>query len=120
LKVGTNSEYLATRLQQDIRGFMAPWKDGDLEAFQFGQRLYLSNLVDFVESRDYIGYVLRLRYCHFGERMEETPPAYLNPLTPRSILTAGRICVEVRQEGKELIWKKRIKNSTGNGKRSNR
>lgn len=121
LQPGKDSTFYKAQLQQDIRGFMAPWLGGNPALFQFAQRLYRSDLVEFVESRDYIANVSGLNICFQGEKMQAVPPDYIDPLTPRSILTAGTIVVNIPMAaGKPVAGNSSMnnkKNRVGNGSR---
>jgi hypothetical protein len=94
LRPNMNPIYYQTQLQEDIRGFMAPWLQGDTDSFQFGQPLYSSDLVRFIENLSYIDSVHQLEMCHQGNDME-TRPDRIDPMTPRSILVAGKIVVNI-------------------------
>jgi hypothetical protein len=90
-----NAPYFQTQLQTEIRNFMAPWQQENTDAFEFAQRLYTAVLVQFIESREYVDKVLGLEMCHTGEPMREPAPDFIDPLTPRSILVAGKIVVHI-------------------------
>jgi hypothetical protein len=110
LASGMNTQFYTVQLQQDIQGFMAPWLSGNTAALQFAQRLYRSDLVEFIESLTYIGNVISLNMCHQGDTMPTTPPDFIDPLTPRSILTAGRVVPGISSATTTgNLWKKRIK-----------
>jgi hypothetical protein len=97
------------QLAADLQNFLAPWLSGDAEAFQFGQRLYLSGIIGVVESRDYVAALVGLMIGRQGETIGS--PAFIDPLTPRSILVAGTIEVTIAPAAStnELFWKKRLK-----------
>lgn len=101
------------QLKTDIQSFLAPWIDGDTDSFQFGKRLYLSDLIGLVENRTYIASVSLLNMTHAGSALPADPPAYIDPLTPRSILIAGNIEVVVQpthdknNKNNPTFWKKR-------------
>jgi hypothetical protein len=110
LESGMNPTFYTARLQQDIQGFMAPWLSGNVAGLQFAQRLYRSGLVEFIESLSYIGNLVSLNMCHEGDKMPATPPDFIDPLTPRSILVAGRVVVGISTANAAgNFWKKRIK-----------
>ncbi len=100
-KEGKDENFYSEQLTLDIEGFFAPWLNGRMEDFQFAQRIYLSAIVSFIESRDYIDYIFELRMSRDGEPMADTAPAYIDPLTPRSILVAGSI--EVRPVSRDNV-----------------
>jgi hypothetical protein len=47
--------------------------------------------------------------CYEGDTMPATPPDFIDPLTPRSILVAGRVLVGISPANTTgNFWKKRI------------
>jgi hypothetical protein len=84
----------AVQLQQAIQAFLAPWLDGDMDRFQFGQPLYLSDIASLIEGQSYVAYLNNLNMSHADEDMGAEPPDQLSPRTPRSILVAGAIYVK--------------------------
>jgi hypothetical protein len=98
-----NAKYCQALLQQDISKFMAPWLDGNIDAFQFAQRLYTSDLIQFIEGLDYVRNLLHLEMCHHGDSMQATTPDFIDPLTPRSILVAGKIVVHMQETAKNKL-----------------
>jgi hypothetical protein len=98
------------QLVGDLQQYLMPWLSGDPTAFQFGRRLYLSDIVGVVESRPYIAALVGLNIGRQGEAMGT--PAFIDPLTPRSILVAGVIEVTIAAApvaaSNELFWKKRL------------
>jgi hypothetical protein len=97
---GNDAKYFQSQLQTDIRNFMAPWQQGNPDAFVFAQRLYAADLVQFIESLNYIDNLIQLEMCHEGDTMQEPAPEYIDPLTPRSILVAGKIVVHIQSSEK--------------------
>lgn len=103
---GKDEVYYKETLIRELREFLAPWAIGDYSKLSFGQCIYRSDIVSFLESRDYLDYILELRMEHEREVMSRPEPRRcpedelsVCPLTPRSILIAGDIdvCV-VRQD----------------------
>jgi len=94
---GKDENYYREKLKEDIRGFMAPWSKGDQEALLFAQSLDRSDLVRFLESLDYVDYVIELKMAHEQSGIP-SEVAEVCPLTPRSILVAGEIDVCIRQQ----------------------
>jgi hypothetical protein len=88
-------KFFQAQLQTDIRNFMAPWQQGDPDAFVFAQRLYSADLVQFIESLNYIDNLIQLEMCHEGDTMQQPAPEFIDPLTPRSILVAGKVVVHI-------------------------
>ncbi len=97
LMPGKDEVYYKEKLRQDIREFLAPWAIGEFSKLTFGQPINRSDIIRFLESRDYIDYIIDLRMIHadkgvdikstLGEEQE------IVPITPRSILIAGSIDV---------------------------
>src|SRR5690606_38907009 len=79
---------------QDLREFLAPWAVGDYDKLTFGQCIYRSEIVKFMETLDYVDYLLELKMQH-QEKNELSDPVC--PATPRSILIAGDIEVCIKQ-----------------------
>ncbi len=91
-----NVTYYQAQLQQDIRKFMAPWKQDNPDAFEFAQRFYSAALVNFIQNLAYIASLAHLEMAHQGQPMQDPIPDYLDPLTPRSILVAGKIVIHIK------------------------
>lgn len=91
---GKSSDFYAKKLQEEIGQFLAPWFLGNSEKLAFGQEIFFSDLVGFVEQREYINFILDIQMkgkC--GQNGE-----LIKPLTARSILTGGEICVKINDE----------------------
>ncbi|MEL6812405.1 MAG: hypothetical protein AAFP76_13825, partial [Bacteroidota bacterium] len=91
---GKSKSFYAQQLKVEITGFLAPWLLGDSEKICFGQQLFFSDLVGFIERLEYVDFIVDIVLkgaCnqHGG---------VIDPLTARSILTAGKICVEIDDE----------------------
>lgn len=98
LYIGKDENYYKEKLKQDLRELLAPWAVGQYDKLAFGQCVSRSELIRFLESRDYIDYVLDLRMKHeFPGSPEVTDKVC--PKTPRSILIAGDIdiCIPERK-----------------------
>ena len=88
---GVDENYYRTQLRTDIIHFLAPWWTGDTDKLRFGQPLYFSDLLKFVECLEYVDFVTRLEFWH-----EEDVPGVekvIEPKTARSILAPGVITV---------------------------
>ena len=93
-KKGTPENFYAKQLKEDITHFLAPWYLGDTDKLAFGQEIYYSDVVGYVEGLDYVDYIVDLELR--GPCDQKGLVIY--PLTARSILTAGEVCVEVNKE----------------------
>jgi hypothetical protein len=102
---GRDETFYKEKLRQELREFLAPWAVGQYDKLTFGQCIYRSDIVRFLESSDYLDYLLELKMIH---ETETGPPVDLQkvcPVTPRSILIAGDIDVCIRQQDCET-WNK--------------
>lgn len=87
---GLSPAFYQTQLQNDIAGFLTPT--------QFGQRLYRSDLVQFIGGLTYVAGLQHLALGHPGERLPEDGPDYIDPRTPRSIFVPGKIVVRANNK----------------------
>jgi hypothetical protein len=79
---------------------MAPWSVGEFAKLRFGQVINRSDLIRFLETRDYLDYVIDWKWRHQEDETNTTPSgtlAEIFPMTPRSILIAGDINVTIVQ-----------------------
>lgn len=97
---GKDENFYKEKLRQDLRTFLAPWAIGEFDKLSFGQCINQSDLVGFLETRDYLDYIMELKMQH-----EEDIGAIVNaeqksicPISPRSILIAGDIDVCILQQ----------------------
>lgn len=94
--------YYKEVIKKDIREFLAPWAVGEYEKLAFGQSVNRSDIIRFLESRDYLDYIVDLKMQHADERKDikaaNEQLQEVNPITPRSILIAGNIDVCIDQQ----------------------
>ena len=100
---GSDENYFREKTAEDIREFLAPWAVGEYHKIAFGQCLHRSDIVRFLELRQYVDFILDMNMRH---EMEDVYALDKNgfpvqqtqvcPKTPRSILIAGNIevCIE--------------------------
>jgi hypothetical protein len=92
LYAGKDENYYKEKLKQDLRELLAPWAVGQYDKLSFGQCVSRSEIIRFLESQDYIDYIVDLKMKHeFPGSPEVT--VEVCPKTPRSILIAGDIDV---------------------------
>ncbi len=110
---GKDENYFREQLQKELKLFISPWVEGNLDELAFGRIIATSAVLRFIESRDYVDYVLELQLKHEEEKnvrcLEDplqlcsceqengrvTGPEEIHPLTARSILVAGTITVQI-------------------------
>lgn len=84
-----NFKFYLRQLDQEITRFLAPWIDNRSAAIVLGGKLYRSSILNFVESRDYVDYVVNFQMYHITQ--DPTQSLDLREAiatTPRSVLTA--------------------------------
>ena len=102
---GKDEVYYKEQLALDIKTFLAPWAIGEYEKLAFGQPINRSDMIRFLESRDYIDYIIDFRMIHENNNagingLSGNVPEIL-PISPRSILVAGTVDVCIDQPGCE-------------------
>ncbi len=91
---GKAPNFYLKKLKEDINLFLAPWSVGDSEKLAFGQVVLFSDIVGFVEQLEYVDFIVCLKLE--GECNQKG--SIIKPLTARSVLTAGEICVKDSKE----------------------
>jgi hypothetical protein len=96
LVVGKDENYYKEKMKQDLREFLAPWSVGQYDKLSFGQCVGRSEVIQFLETRDYVDYISELLMRHEAANWpdktnEEEVVKPICPKTPRSILIAGDI-----------------------------
>ena len=92
---GKDENYYKEKIKEDISEFLAPWAVGDYYKLTFGQCVYRSDIIQFLETRDYMDYISDMQMGIEGSAPDEVHPKVC-PGTPRSILIAGNIevCID--------------------------
>ena len=95
---GKDEVFCKEKLQQDLREFLAPWAVGEFDKLSFGQCINRSDIIEFLESRDYVDYILELAMADdLAVLSFAKDTIQVCPQTPRSILIAGEIDVCIKQ-----------------------
>jgi hypothetical protein len=102
---GKDEVYYKEQLQIDIRNFLAPWAIGEYEKLSFGQPIYRSDIIRFLETRDYIDYIIELHMVHEDWNRPTASAAgqigIVQTISARSILIAGSVDVCIDDPGCE-------------------
>jgi hypothetical protein len=61
---GRDPGYFAAQLNEDLRRFLSPWAYEEGEDIVFGARIYRSEVLAFIEGRDYVDHIIGLRIYH--------------------------------------------------------
>ncbi|MBQ4818578.1 hypothetical protein [Aquimarina sp. MMG016] len=91
---GKSQNFYKQKLKEDITNLLAPWFLGDSEKIAFGMPVLFSDVIGFVEQLDYVDFITSLELSTEGGQSGSE----IKPLTARSILTAGQICVVIDEE----------------------
>lgn len=95
---GKSVNFYRQKLIDDLTNFLAPWHLGDSEKLTFGQNVLFSDVVGFVEQLNYVDFITDLNLTLEGNEDCIQTGAVIEPLTARSILTGGEICVTIDEE----------------------
>lgn len=100
LKPGRDEAFYRSQLETDLVHFLAPWHLGDSDKLSFGQHVVYSDVVGFIKGLKYIEHVTDLRLFDFQssagwEDKNVIGQKEIIPLTARSILTGGKIMVDI-------------------------
>jgi hypothetical protein len=100
LQKGRDIVFFKEKLKQDLREFLAPWAVGKYDKLTFGQCIYQSDIIGFLESMEYIDYILELFMLHEDDNKQilYNTDKMICPISPRSILIAASIDVLIEQE----------------------
>jgi hypothetical protein len=100
LYLGKDENFYKEKLKEDLREFLAPWAVGVYDKLTFGQCINRSDIIRFLETRDYIDYIIELKMLHEDDETNTAPidQSEVCPVTPRSILIAGDIDVCIQQQ----------------------
>ncbi|MCD2257712.1 baseplate J/gp47 family protein [Psychroserpens luteolus] len=91
---GKSDDFYKQKLKDDIHLFLAPWSLGDSEKLAFGQAVLFSDIVGFVEQLEYVDFISELDLVGpCGQT-----GSIIKPLTARSVLTGGTLCVDTDKE----------------------
>ncbi len=98
LVIGKDEIYYKEKLAQDIREFMAPWAIGEFHRLYFGQCVNRSDVIQYLETRDYVDFIIELRMGHERDAAPSRDVYSICPHTPRSILIAGEVDVCIPEQ----------------------
>lgn len=75
---GFDAVFYTDKLNQEIKNFISPWATGNIESLRFGGKVIGSEVINFIEERNYVDYVedFSLRQALFNESGTQ-PPIWL-------------------------------------------
>lgn len=101
---GKEKNYYREKLKEDLRELLAPWAVGKYDKLTFGQCVYRSDVIRFLEQTDYVDFITDFKFSKQTEPPSDSLPKVC-PDTPRSILIAGdiEVCINLPEcEGWEV------------------
>ena len=63
-RAGKDPGYYSNQLEDEIRRFLSPWAFEEGQDITFGGKIYQSEILAFIESRDYVDYVINFQLYH--------------------------------------------------------
>jgi hypothetical protein len=63
-RAGLDAGYYAGKLNEDLRRFLSPWAYEEGEDILFGARIYKSEILAFMEGRDYVDHITNFTLYH--------------------------------------------------------
>lgn len=86
-KKGLNANFYLETLKKDILQFFSPWAFGEIQQISFGGKVFKSSVLNFIESRTYIDYVINFQMFSSANPLLDSNEIAAS--TARSILVSG-------------------------------
>ncbi|WP_430408831.1 baseplate J/gp47 family protein [Kordia sp.] len=80
---GLDANFYAKQLQQDIAQYLSPWAFDKDKIISFGNAMYASEVIFYIENLNYVDYIKDFKMLHDGEEKDE-----IVPTDQKSILTS--------------------------------
>ncbi|WP_053002200.1 baseplate J/gp47 family protein [Kordia jejudonensis] len=80
---GLDANFYAKQLQQDIAQYLSPWAFDKDQMISFGNAMYASEVIFYIENLNYVDYIKDFKMLHDGEEKDE-----IIPTDQKSILTS--------------------------------
>ncbi|RDC62683.1 baseplate J/gp47 family protein [Adhaeribacter pallidiroseus] len=110
VKFHTNVDqgYYLQQLNQDLIQFLTPWASGQAESLAFSAKIYASSIINFIDQRDYVDYVVDLIMQQYtetdsGEKIFAVDTDQLTSLVETKFTTGHSILVSAPKHEIELI-----------------
>ena len=92
-----NEGFYRERLIEEVNRFLSPWAYEDVANIVIGGRIYANSIVNFVDQREYVDYVARIRMFRSEDGVafepvgsDDTGDAYVTSGRPDGVLVAAR------------------------------
>jgi hypothetical protein len=90
-RTGVDEKYYTAKLKSDLSEYLAPWAVGKYDKLSFGQCVYRSDIIRFIERSGYVDFIKSLQMKHQDDQGPLDDVPRVCPGSPRSILIAGII-----------------------------
>lgn len=80
---GLDANFYVKQLQQDIAQYLSPWAFDKDQIISFGNAMYSSEVIFYIENLNYVDYIKDFKMLHDGEEKDE-----IVPTDQKSILTS--------------------------------
>jgi hypothetical protein len=80
---GLDANFYAKKLKDDLAQYLSPWAFDKNQAISFGNALYASEVIFYIENLDYVDYIKDFKMEHAGKEKDE-----IIPTDQKSILTS--------------------------------
>jgi hypothetical protein len=98
LLAGKDENYYKEQIKEDLKELLAPWAVGKYDKLTFGQCVYRSDIIRFLENTGYVDFITDFRMSK-QTNFPDSSSSKICPDTPRSILIAGDIEVCINKPG---------------------
>ncbi len=80
---GLDANFYAKQLKEDLAQYLSPWAFDKNQPISFGNALYGSEVIYYIENLDYVDYIKDFKMLHDGDEKDE-----IIPTDQKSILTS--------------------------------
>ncbi|WP_298511790.1 hypothetical protein [uncultured Kordia sp.] len=80
---GLDANFYAKKLKEDLAQYLSPWAFDKNQPISFGNALYASEVIFYIENLDYVDYIKDFKMLHDGDEKDE-----IIPTDQKSILTS--------------------------------
>ena len=88
-KPGLDFNHYKLRTDEDLQKWLTPWVFDSSADVQFGESLYIYDVIHFIENLEYVDYIENLEMFHTPASGPETNKKVIHPESPMAILVTG-------------------------------
>ncbi|MEO5998621.1 MAG: hypothetical protein ABIN89_17800 [Chitinophagaceae bacterium] len=107
-KAGIDKGFYLQKLNEDLINFLTPWAAGDTAAVSFSAKIYSSSIINFIDMKEYVNYVVDLVIQQYivndnGKMEIIATPGQLASRVETELTTAHSILVSAPKHEIELV-----------------